>query len=302
MACSKCAIELASDDLKYRVACDRCDAKFCQSCSGLSSTEIRCMPLRERRLKFFCDVCVGEDNKHATLVEQILNCLKPIIDIGLMGIKETTETRINSLSQQVADLAESNKDLIRLLNPTPAVVNASQRRRQHQHNIEHNTSRHDSPPYQKANESMGAPISQETSMPCRAAGNGSRRPKVDVTAEFRATAVKDHRGDCVRGTAPTPEVAAGSVQDTFAAVARRAYLYIGKVNPGASKDTIVKYIRNKAPGVDFVVDELPKREEALSRAFKLTMDFTLLETFNRSDFWPQGVIVKRFFQFKSRRQ
>lgn len=146
------------------------------------------------------------------------------------------------------------------------------------------------------------PPRQKTTTSQQSSRNKGNGLEVDASTEFKATAVGDHRKRYVRGTVPTPQVAVGSDQDSFAAVARRAYLYVGNVNPGASKDSIVGYIRNRAPEVDFVVDELPKREEALSRAFKLTVDFTLLEKFNKADFWPQGVVVKRFFQFKRQQQ
>lgn len=283
MGCSGCKIELSSDELKLKIICDRCGAKFCQSCSGLGSTEIRCMPLRERKLKFFCGSCINVGDQHATLVEQILDSLKPLFDATFTKLKEATKSQISALSQQVADLAESNKDLIRLLDPTPAI---------------RNTIQSDSLPHPKVGKPIAAPLPKKAPILHQSLNPRSRRSSANAAGEIKAAAVKNY----VRGTAPTPEVAMGSDLNSFAAVARRAYLYIGNVNPGAGKETITNYIKKKVPGVDFVIDELPKREEALSRAFKLTVDFTLLETFNKSDFWPQGVIVKRFFQFKKRQQ
>lgn len=105
----------------------------------------------------------------------------------------------------------------------------------------------------------------------------------------------------VRGTAPTPTVAVGSVHDTFAAVARRAFLYLGNVNPNAEKKAVEDYIKDKCPKIDLVLEDLPKRDHALSRAYKLTVDYTWLDTLNKPDFWPDNIIVKRFFRAKLRR-
>lgn len=124
--------------------------------------------------------------------------------------------------------------------------------------------------------------------------------KADMSDSKRApiNRSRNNQRDVVHGVAPTPTVAVGSNQDSFAGVARRAYLYIGNINPNTSKDSVASYIKQKQPNCSYVLDELPRRDNALSRAFKLTIDFTMLETFNKPDVWPQGVIVKRFFRLR----
>lgn len=132
--------------------------------------------------------------------------------------------------------------------------------------------------------------------------NISRNNKATTSDVQRAPVTKNHSNaqDIIRGCAPAPTVAVGSKQDTFAAVARRAYLYIGNINPNASKNSVVNYIRSRHSNGYFSLDELPKRDDALSRAYKLTIDFSVLEIFSKPDFWPEGVVVKRFFRPKTR--
>lgn len=51
LKCSKCDCEL---DL---ITCDGCRMLLCEGCSGLSSSELRCIPLKKRKLLFLCDEC-----------------------------------------------------------------------------------------------------------------------------------------------------------------------------------------------------------------------------------------------------
>lgn len=104
----------------------------------------------------------------------------------------------------------------------------------------------------------------------------------------------------IRGTASTPTVPIGSLQETFAAVARRAYLYVGNVNPNTKKESIMNYIADKYPGANFDLETLPVNENALSKSFKLTIDFDMLDTFNNPEAWPAGIIIKKFFRPKRR--
>lgn len=102
----------------------------------------------------------------------------------------------------------------------------------------------------------------------------------------------------VRGTGQIPTVSIGATETTFAAVARRTYFYVGNVNPQTEKEEVVRYLKSKIPHGEFILDALPMRENAFSRAFKLTTDFALFDMINKAEFWPQGVVVKNFFRFE----
>lgn len=108
---------------------------------------------------------------------------------------------------------------------------------------------------------------------------------------------KNHRS-FIRGTGNISNLPLYSQQETFAAVARRAYLYVGNINPSVKTDTIHTYITDKFKTTDFKLEELPRNENALSKAFKLTIDFENLDAFNKPEMWPAGIIIKRFFRPK----
>lgn len=118
----------------------------------------------------------------------------------------------------------------------------------------------------------------------------------DKTARKRSEIPAVKKNNFIRGSSEIPAVPIGTTKSTFAAVARRAYFYVGNINPQTGKEEVLHYIKSKRPNDDFVLEELPMRDGAVSRAFKLITDYELIEVINKPDFWPQGVIVKKFFR------
>lgn len=51
MNCVKCGQD------KETFKCDQCRRQYCKNCSGLTSSEIRCVQLKERKMLFWCDIC-----------------------------------------------------------------------------------------------------------------------------------------------------------------------------------------------------------------------------------------------------
>lgn len=64
----------------------------------------------------------------------------------------------------------------------------------------------------------------------------------------------------------------------------------------ASEISVCDYLKNKFPSHEFIVESLPTRDGAQSRAFKLTCDFLILGNLYLPETWPKGVVVKRFFR------
>lgn len=284
--CTKCSDELMGDDLEARIICDRCGSRFCQACSGLTSTEIRCMKLCKRTLNFFCKSCEGLG---LDMVEKILAVLMPALDSKFEAMKVETDARFSSLDQKLTEIAEGSGGNLEPVKSGPDNSLAGP-----SHRLD--------PSEDKSVVLNPLPSAEGKSLvsPRKQSRGKTLRSKEVADAHGPGTNGVSGRRDFIRGTQPTPVVAAGSRQDTFAAVARRAHVYVGNVNPNASKGNVMDYIRERIPGAIFGLEELPKRDDALSRAYKLTIDFGLLEAVRKADFWPEGVIVKRFFQPKRR--
>lgn len=222
-----------------------------------------------------------------------MTCVMPLFDARLKSLKEETEVQFASIAQRIDGLVDSNRDMVGLLRTSPGGNNGTV-----QLNTQQSLDGTVAGP-QRLTSVFQPSIPSQQPVVSKSQGSdsiaGSSR---DIQTSSGARQLHQRRRNFVRGTAPSSAVAVGSVQTTFAAVARRAHLYVGNINPNTDRDTIVDYIGQKVPSEVFTLEELPKRDEALSRAFKLTVDFASMETFNKADFWPQGVIVKRFFRPK----
>lgn len=128
----------------------------------------------------------------------------------------------------------------------------------------------------------------------------SQDGRVNIKNQNKPRAVTVVRGSANISTIPVG-VKTNDRTATFAAVARRAYLYVGNVQLQTSGEMINTYLKKKFAGCDFVVEPLPVKDNAQSKAFKLTFDFSLLDELNKPEVWPSGVIVKRFFRAKIRK-
>lgn len=83
--------------------------------------------------------------------------------------------------------------------------------------------------------------------------------------------------------------------DLFRARPSKMWLYIGKINEGVVEETVEKYIRDKVPALkpsDLVVDKLPT--VGRSPSFKVGIDNKHYDELKAADFWPSGIIVRRY--------
>lgn len=81
---------------------------------------------------------------------------------------------------------------------------------------------------------------------------------------------------------------------SFTSAERKAWLYVGRVDLKATECNIKNFLTRKFPNREFRVEMLPKRENAISIAFKVAADFSLMEELQKPEMWPQGVLVRRF--------
>ena len=78
----------------------------------------------------------------------------------------------------------------------------------------------------------------------------------------------------------------------------KKYLYIGRVTKG-TQESIVNYISSK--GLDCVDVTKVSRESSTFKSFRLTViNNNNYQLMLKSDFWPTGVVVKPWIDFKSR--
>lgn len=83
----------------------------------------------------------------------------------------------------------------------------------------------------------------------------------------------------------------------FRAAARRAWLHVARVNKETTADKVKQYLQNKFKQ-DFVVENLPVRDDANSISFKVGADIELLDQLLDANTWPENIVVRRFRFFR----
>lgn len=92
----------------------------------------------------------------------------------------------------------------------------------------------------------------------------------------------------VRGNQPP------SNEDPFKAAVKSTYVYVGNLALDTQCTNIENYLKTKFNDRQFKVENLPKRDNAKSIAFKVTVDEDLFSDLLNANIWPKGVYVKKF--------
>lgn len=83
--CLHCNVNIDKSDSYYY--CDGCQKPIHESCSGLSASEVRCLQLKKRVMKFYCDQCNAGLSSLPSLVESIR-----VLRSELAEVKKTIST------------------------------------------------------------------------------------------------------------------------------------------------------------------------------------------------------------------
>lgn len=79
---------------------------------------------------------------------------------------------------------------------------------------------------------------------------------------------------------------------------KKLWIYVGKLHPSTTTEVLQKFLLKKLPNRVFQVDQL--RASNSSTSFRIAADLDIEETLYSDNFWPQGVLVKRFIFFRRR--
>lgn len=92
-----------------------------------------------------------------------------------------------------------------------------------------------------------------------------------------------------------------SPSDTFAAIARRTWIYVGRVQHGAGPEQIHGHLSKRFPNEKFVVEALPVRQDSVSVSFRVGADLRLQDQLLQPALWPKDVAVRKFNFFRRNR-
>lgn len=89
-------------------------------------------------------------------------------------------------------------------------------------------------------------------------------------------------------------------QSVIKSADRQSFVYAGNLHVETTIEDMNTYLKSKLPNEQFSVEKLPKREEAKSVSFKITVNSTLYSTLMNASFWEMNVIVKKFHFFRKK--
>lgn len=104
--CNICNIQFAELDIP--VKCDNCTLSAHSKCTGLSVTEVKCLSLKNRSLKYVCDSC---DQGLKELPE-----LKILIKKLLVEVEKLKNMNFNSDSGNMSSVNFSNEFIFNVIN------------------------------------------------------------------------------------------------------------------------------------------------------------------------------------------
>lgn len=85
----------------------------------------------------------------------------------------------------------------------------------------------------------------------------------------------------------------GDEKDHLQAATKTAWFYLGRLRENTTEETIKKYMIRSGYQGEIYCEELPSKGRM--KAFKLGIPFTFITEIENAEFWPQGVLIRRFF-------
>lgn len=110
--CTKCNEPAEKDEEHYM--CDACKNAVHKKCANLTSTEIRCLQLQKRNLKFMCDSCTNFMSKLPMMLHLIEDLKK---DVEQMKGSLVNQCNENAQSRKYSDVIKSKPDPVLVVKP-----------------------------------------------------------------------------------------------------------------------------------------------------------------------------------------
>ncbi|KAJ4451905.1 hypothetical protein ANN_03383 [Periplaneta americana] len=73
---------------------------------------------------------------------------------------------------------------------------------------------------------------------------------------------------------------------------KMAWLYIGRLKPNITTNNVRKFLKRNGFKGNIECEKLSTRGER--KAFKIGFPYSYLENTQKTDFWPQGIVVRRY--------
>lgn len=72
----------------------------------------------------------------------------------------------------------------------------------------------------------------------------------------------------------------------------KMWLFVGRTKPGTTKQAVLNYLKSEVPGEEFICENI--ETAGANPCFKVGARMDLKQRLECSDFWPRGVVVRRY--------
>lgn len=351
MSCFKCK----SPDSKEEplLTCDKCKGKLCQTCAKLSTTEYRAASLKSgRTLLYLCLVCRPIVNLNQTeneklkevqidlhtlnkkftdfskttlqLIEKIMendnNNILKTIQKEIQLLKDDLRKSIERTKQEVINIKETNKDMIRLLSnsaslpkPYSEVVSNTTSQNRYIHKPQTNKSitvPMEKPITQQSQQKLiqhnsTSGTSNTLHIPIQNSFNSHPKKHENINSDgfIEIKSRRSRQKKYQLGTNTSTDINESgfegriSTQTSKDNQKKKLWLFISRAKGNVTEEIVKKYIhvKTKADPIDISVKLLKtfyQKED--NNCFLIGVDPTFQEMVYQQNFWPQGVAFQRF--------
>lgn len=320
------------------IKCSACKLDFCKTCGQLTETEMRCLSLRNPKLKFLCINCdpAGEadsnevqlnnaseesliDTEHNGKKNNCPDIENVSVELFISEIQKLTNI-IQDLKKQVDNLKLSNIDLVKTITSEEFLIShtnimASTQKKPKTLEVSAGTDSKSHAP------TSYAQIARNTSSVGSAFHTGAiprQRPRQepplgDNTRQRNEAKNTENQKNNTNGNFAVaenlPRVKRNNYKNTErigsakhdrsngalcgAAQKKMAWFYVGKIkNKDVTADEWLKYLKEDNKDEKFIVEKL--KTHGSFAAFKIGAPFNLLGKLNDEEYWPAGVVIRRF--------
>lgn len=256
-------------DDEISVQCDGgCERWHHKECTGMTTGEFDILKRKNCKLLWFCDRCKHEvskkkeeDKKTESLsekVDTIMDFLKNQLGRTIEEkIKESINTESTIVKQR--DITTKKKNEIRESNTEEGGTNEhTQQNRNEEQKTERNNVNEDE--------------------------EGRMNPQLWTQVVNRGR--RNHQ------TIRQPVVIGRKQDEELQAGNKTAWIYIGKLKHNTSTDTVVRFLKRNGIEGDIICESLNAR--GTNKSFKVGVPYSYIDNMVNPEFWPTGVIVRRF--------
>lgn len=327
--CGKCgSLESQASAL---AVCDNCSSKLCQECVDLTATEFRSVVLKKRSIIYYCRNC--RDHMESRVAPDILQLLPGLIDSACKAYFDGFAGRLDSFKDDISKMCsnircdlESVRRLVKggLVDSSgdSSDVRKSQNKAQSgelQPSVKLKKGMSHQPrergvsvgetrrAIQQVNnqllvdrqtEVMDGILNLNTHV--GVVNHTSRSDAEDVALDGGAvvhSVVNDGFSVVTRRKRKNRSDVIGSKkldnsEGSLIGADRRMWLYVGRTSAQTNEQVVLDYLSLNTGIKDFEVTKLPSR--GIYPSFKVSAPFSVKEKLQDPDFWPSGVLTRRF--------